>query len=284
MKEISRGVFQSQKLYEGATINLTIPVNYTAMFSSATSDKGNTVSGMFDIQYRRWKLDRWEIFEKGQPFVIGDSNHTGSLVSQDDILLREGLIIDMRHNPGIGFRNHTIPIGLPHGGTWSEDITWIEPVSQCADTNLSIELITDNEAKSFSGGKAFSIIDRGAFIGLNYTEIESRPWNDNQTLDLFGRAHKAARMHNVLMASSLNISLPLDSQTRTVPKIPTSDDKYFMNSDTITRGKIGLLASTVPGVPGYTNLSNFIPYYPDRITKLLALNYSAVGMLSYRSG
>jgi len=195
------------------------------MFSSATSDQGNTVSGLFDIQYRRWKFDRWGILDKGQPYVTGDSRDIQSLITQDKILLTEGLIVDMRDNPGIGFRNHTIPMGLEHvswqclfmllwvltalqGGTWSEDITWIEPVTRCADTNLSIELTTVNSVSDVYDNNTFAVIDRGAFLGLDATALESPPWLDNQTLDLFGRAFKAARMHNVIVASSLNISLP----------------------------------------------------------------------------
>jgi len=281
MNETSPGHFESVELYEGATINLTIPVNYTAMFTSATSNKGNTVSGLFDIQYRRWNLDRWGILDKGQPYVRGESRHIESLITQDDILLREGLIIDMRENPGIGFRNHTIPVGLKHGGIWSEDITWIEAVTRCADTNLSIELRIENSVEDIGDNRTLFIVDRGAFIGLDNTEVESRPWLDNQTLDLFGRAHKAARMHNVLVASSLNVSLPLDPQTSTLPKIPILDDTLSVGFDTISRGPLGMVGSAFPGVPGYSNLSDFIPYYPDRIVKLLALNYSAISRFPY---
>jgi hypothetical protein len=277
--ETSPGTLKSVELYEGATINLTIPENYTAMFTSATSDKGNTVSGLFDIQYRRWRLDRWGVLDKGEPYVRGESRYIESLITQDDILLREGLIIDMRENPGIGFRNHTIPVGLKHGGSWSEDITWIEVVTHCADTNLTIERRDENSVEDIINNRSMFIVDRGAFIGLNYTALESPPWNDNQTLDLFGRAYKAARMHNVLVASSLNISLPLNPQTRTLPKIsvPSPDPRInSQNQEQILRGNLGMIGSKSPTVPGYSNLSNFVPYYPDHIKKLLALNYSAI--------
>ena len=49
------GNLTSVKKDPSSTINTTLPANYTAMFSSGTADVGNTVSGMFDVQYRRWK-------------------------------------------------------------------------------------------------------------------------------------------------------------------------------------------------------------------------------------
>lgn len=300
MNETSPGHFESVETDETSTINLTIPENFTAMFTSATSDRGNTVSGLFDIQYRHWKFDRVGGLDKGQPYVTGDSRHIESLITQDTILLKEGLIIDMRENPGIGFRNHTIPIGLEHGGTWSEDITWIESVTRCADTNLSIELRTVNPVESYIDNNTFFIVDRGAFVGLDKTVLESPPWNDNQTLDLFGRAHKAARMHNVLVASSLNVSLPLDPPTKTLPKFVVKETSkaepgMFNNQDieTILLGEMRGVGGAPPEVPGYSmgktsvstgntsvpKVPGFVPHYPDGVVKLLALNYSAISML-----
>jgi hypothetical protein len=288
MSETEPGVWKSLETDENSTINITIPANFTTMFTSATSDRGNTVSGLFDIQYRRWKFNQNGIINKGQPYVRGDSRTIGTLITQDRILLTEGLIVDMRDNPGIGFRNHTIPVGLEHGGTWNEDITWIEPVTRCADTNLSIELRIENTVDDFSDNNTFSIVDRGAFFGLDTTALESPPWTDNQTLDLFGRAHKAARMHNVLVASSLNISLPLDQNTEPLPKMPVTDTSSaspYMFSvatfDAILFDEMRGVGGAPPEVPDYSGGNTSVPFvghYPNGLKKLLALNYSAIGM------
>jgi hypothetical protein len=287
MKEIEPGHWQSVETDENSTINITIPANFTTMFTSATSNSGKTVSGLFDIQYRRWKFDQDGIINKGQPFVKGDSRYIGTLIAQDRILLTEGLIVDMRENPGVGFRNHTIPVGLEHGGTWTEDITWIEPVTRCADTNLSIELRTENNM-DFSDNSTFYVVDRGAFLGLDTTALESPPWIDNQTLDLFGRAHKAARMHNVLVASSLNVPLPAK---QILPRIVVNDTNSappYMYSetrmDTILLGQLTGVGGAPPEVPEYSAGNSSVPFvnhYPDGYKKLLALNYSAISMSPY---
>jgi hypothetical protein len=219
--------------------------------------------------------------------VKGDSRYIGTLITQDRILLVEGLIVDMRENPGIGFRNHTIPVGLKHDGTWTEDITWIEPVTRCADTNLSIELRTENNM-DFSDNSTFYVVDRGAFLGLDTTALESPPWIDNQTLDLFGRAHKAARMHNVLVASSLNVPLPAK---QILPRIVVNDTNSappYMYSetrmDTILLGQLTGVGGAPPEVPEYSAGNSSVPFvnhYPDGYKKLLALNYSAISMSPY---
>ncbi|KAF7511510.1 hypothetical protein GJ744_004098 [Endocarpon pusillum] len=289
--ETSPGMLQSVETDSTSTVNLTIPRNITTMFTSATSDRGNTVSGLFDIQYRRWKITRWGVYDKGQPYVGGASRHIESLIAQEGILLKEGLIVDMRESPGIGFRNHTVPMGLEYGGTWSEDITWIEPVTQCADTNLSIELRTNDNVNDLSANRTFFIVDRGAFLDLNDTALESPPWNDNQTLDLFGRAYKAARMHNVIVASALNISLPLIPPTTTVSRFmvkETAAGTAFFGPDfeTIALGGLSDIVDPTEEVSGPSPDNSSVPtgnmsrperpHYSDGVVKLVALNFSAI--------
>jgi hypothetical protein len=292
MNETEEGTLRSFETDEYSTINTTIPRNFTEMFRSATSDLGNTVSGLFDIQYRRWKIDRTDIIDRGQPYVRGNSRHIESMVQTDAILLKEGLIVDLRSNPGVGLRNHTIPRGLRYGGTWSEDITWIEPVTQCVDTNLSAEVRTENTVASFESNVTQHMIDRGAFVNLSYADLESRPWIDNQTLDLFAHAFKAARMHNVLIAASIGLELPLNGSTKTAPPYPIGTE--VVNPIDLTSMKTSQLRgfgglppvirvydfnspNTSSSNASASQLSTFVPYYPDGMKKLLALNYSAIG-------
>ena len=70
--EVSPGRLQSVKQDASSTINTTIPANITEMFTSATSGSGNTLSGLFDIQYRRWRISFADIIDHGKGVVEGD--------------------------------------------------------------------------------------------------------------------------------------------------------------------------------------------------------------------
>lgn len=294
MKETKPGIWQSERSGDDSTVNITIPRNYTQMFKSATSENGSTISGMFDIQYRRWTIDHTELIEKGEPYIRGKSRYIENLVKEDAVLLKEGLIIDTRSSPGIGFRNHTIPLNTKYGGTWNEDITWIEPVTQCAHTNLSVEFRTEIPLESFLPNNTVYMVDRGAFLGLQYGNLESRPWLDKQDLDLLAHAQKAARMHNVLVASNLEIPLPLEEGTETLPPRPLAaplitetDFQWLKLSRMEGLRDLSALVSlynsnkskiSSDGLPDHQT-NPHIPSYPDGVNKLLALNLSAVGKL-----
>jgi hypothetical protein len=163
----------------------------------------------------------------------------------------------------------------------------------------------EENVESFEVNQTLRLIDRGAFLDLQNSDIESRPWIDNQTLDLFAHAYKAARMHNVLVASSLDVSLPLNEPSKVVPPIPISTgyDNVFSTADFVglQLSPFKGVGGTAPSIPGYgisnsTSLSgnfsapsprNFTPHYPDGVVKLLALDYPAIEQICaghYRVG
>ncbi|KAK1830670.1 hypothetical protein QBC39DRAFT_353599 [Podospora conica] len=223
--QVEPGIFQGIEKDASSTINTTVPANLTEIFTSATSAPGSTVSGLFDIQYRRFKTSYPDYINKGKGVVQGDFRTVETLLVEPGLHVREGLVIDTRDaSPGIGFRNHTIPLGSHQGATWSEDLTWLEPVTKCVDTNLSIELTAVEKQDKPN----MFLIDRGAFLDLDQKILESRVWGDNQTLDLQGRAYKAARMYNVLIAKYLNLTLPL--RENMAPR-NLSDPALGFNSD-----------------------------------------------------
>ncbi|KAL8376058.1 hypothetical protein RB595_007258 [Gaeumannomyces hyphopodioides] len=293
--EVAPGNFSSVRRDNSSFVNTTIPLNYTTMFASATGDPGNTLSGMFDVQYRRWTVKFVDLIDDGAPGARGDYRFIELLIPQNDILIKEGLIVDVTDkNPGIGFRNHTVPTGLAFGGTWTEDLTWLEPVTSCADTNLTAEYVTQVVEGSFTPNRTWTLIDRGAFRDLDMTALESPAWGDNQTLDLFGRAHKAARMYNVHAARVLNVSLPLDSSVGTIPKIlltngsdGSSLDKRFNDllfsdvdvDNTKLSSLIGLGKTRFSSNSSDSDIrppANFAPRYPDGLRKLFASNLTAI--------
>ncbi|CAG9947227.1 unnamed protein product [Clonostachys rosea f. rosea IK726] len=290
--EFPNGTLRSVKQNEDSIIDTRIPANFTTMFSSATDGVGDTISGLFDIQYRRWKTAYVDLVDNGEPRIQGAQRFVENLIPQDDISIREGLIIDTRNNPGLGLRNHTIPIGLRQGGTWSEDLTWFEPVTRCADTNLTIEIRINDTVDTFGSETKVYLVDHGAFRNLDLGELETRPWIDNQSLDLFGRAHKAARMFNVFTADILNISLPLGPGNDTLPEISVTtslsqnatlwgDLTLFggIKPENIQINEIKTIADLYRYKMSTQNISvprNFTNRYPDGYKKLFASNFTAI--------
>lgn len=204
------------------------------------------------------------------------------LIPQEDVLLKKGLIVGVRDNPGIGFRNHTVPIDLVHGGTWSEDLTWLEPVTSCIDTNLTIEIRTLDSIEDWAAEETVYLVDKGALRDLDVRALQTRPWGDNQTLDLFGRAYKAARMYNVLVANSLNVSPPLPLGEDTISRLDTQvgvlnstlnmDDIIFSiyNPDLIKIREIkGLKDEYYDRNQSVVPPSDFVDQYEDGQRKLL---------------
>jgi hypothetical protein len=72
---------------------------------------------------------------------------TESLILRTGIFAIRGLVVDM-DNPGIGLWNRTLPTETPHGGVWPADVLWLEPVSACVDTNLSLDYMVEDDSST----------------------------------------------------------------------------------------------------------------------------------------
>ncbi|KAJ3455213.1 hypothetical protein MRS44_013813 [Fusarium solani] len=191
-------------------VDLRIPQNVTEAFTSAT--RNTTVSSIFDIQYRSYKHDTTAYTSTEYPlqnnslYTIGSMRTLQSLILNDKIELVQGLVVNTI-NGGVGFRNHTIPEQIEFGSSWQEDLLWIEPVTECVDTNLIIEFDnilseTDNphEAQSF-------LVDNGGFVNLSpdFPSIhENTTENDPQ---LRASAYRAAAFNNAFAAAFYNLTV-----------------------------------------------------------------------------
>lgn len=161
--------------HKGAYISSEIADNITDVFTSATSSEGNTVAGIFDIEYRSFFNygNRTKPSEKENDFWIdqGRSRTSGvyhffeSLVLNDKIEAIEGLIVDTVHG-GVGFRNHTLPPNSLEGTTWSEDLLWLEPVTECVDMNLTLDYTLSDDIGSSSNTIDARLTDRGGIANL----------------------------------------------------------------------------------------------------------------------
>ncbi len=184
-----------------STYDLHIPENLTRIFSSGTLNN-RTVSGLFDMQYRLWNTAINFDARKPEPYPVGVYRSVDSIFSHNTTKIVEGLVVDTV-NGGIGFRNHSIPTGLRNGATWSEDLTWIEPVTECVDTNLSYKVVLNLSDFREQG----SLVDKGGFAHLAKDEPHQGRWNDGQDLDLKARAYRAAWHNNVLSMIHFNLTV-----------------------------------------------------------------------------
>jgi hypothetical protein len=205
--------------WNGTTYNLDVPSNSTSevapllkeIYSSGTQDNKTTVSNYFDIEWRQFTTRNDRLIDNGTTFSVGMFRQVDSLILHDDIKPIEGLIVDARSG-GVGFRNHTLPIGVDTGATWTEDILFIEPVTACIDTNLTLDFaITMNTSASVTGIKDLVLTDRGGFANLDQTYPHFNQDNPQVDPDLIGRAYKAAWLNNAYAMNFLNVTNPNNS-------------------------------------------------------------------------
>ncbi|KAF9469428.1 hypothetical protein BDZ94DRAFT_381310 [Collybia nuda] len=213
------------------TINRTdIPPSVLEKFSS-------TPHGPFNMQFRRYYIS-----DGGYNFSMAKTQIgiVQSLILQEGIFAADGLIVDMTETPGIGLTNHTIP-SFEEGATWSQDMFWLEPVTTCVNTNLTIDYIRTDEF----GVNKFNLTDRGGFVNLT-TEYPTMS-RDGQNINLYEHAYRGAVFGNYYTMKSFN------NMTRNESYIGKT---YFLNrTDTsfkpgdISAGGLTILSNTTLGDP-----------------------------------
>lgn len=119
----------------------------------------STPYGPFSMQFRKFYSSLNETYTALNGVLV----NLQSFIGRSDIFAIEGLIVDLRDTPGIGFWNHTIP-NLHAGGSWSEDVLWLEPVSSCVNTNISIDY--ELEYLPTDPHLGFNYTDRGGLASV----------------------------------------------------------------------------------------------------------------------
>ncbi|KAF5356948.1 hypothetical protein D9756_006370 [Leucocoprinus leucothites] len=180
------------------TMNTTYPPTLIGTFNSSQHSP-------FTMQYRRTFRSNAQVnISSG---ILGTPQ---SLLLRDGVFIVEGLVVDMTPgNYGIGFWNNTLP-DTPNGGVWSQDILWLEPVTECVDTNLTVEYTqmgnenpVDNASLSpLNGTSNFNFTDHGGFHSL--TRAVPLLMNSSQQVDLASRAFRGAVLSNMYTMEYLN--------------------------------------------------------------------------------
>ncbi|KAK4096168.1 hypothetical protein N658DRAFT_459157 [Parathielavia hyrcaniae] len=192
-----------------------IPPALRDMYSSGTHGIGTTVSNFFDIGWRQLtiKIDSFGVLNNGSSeYSVSMFRHLDSVALDDSIMLVEGLVVDTRTG-GVGFRNHTVPQPPDRNVTWQEDILFVEPVTVCVDTNLTFDFTASgrNFSSTSNGPPDYRVTDRGGFVNLNLTYPYYDRDDPQANPDLWGRAYKAAMMHNAYAMMYLNVTNPGDA-------------------------------------------------------------------------
>lgn len=190
------------------TYNVTIPQHQRDLYSGGLAKFAKTVSGFFDIRSRQFAWNSEATKNNGNSFPVDSWRMLRSLVLDEKIEAVEGLVVDMIKG-GIGFRNHSVPVQVRLGAEWTEDLLWMEPVTECVDTNLTLEYMLPNPPSlDASNMIKLNIIDNGGFSQL----IQQYPMlnmDDNQNNPkLRDRAYKAAWLLNTYIALAFNVTRP----------------------------------------------------------------------------
>ncbi|KAF7373474.1 hypothetical protein MSAN_00557100 [Mycena sanguinolenta] len=177
----------------GAVNTTVIPADIVNRFNS-------TPYGNFGMQFRRYYNGATEFH---YPILLPQFATTESLILRNGIFAIDGLIVDL-DNPGIGLWNHTLPVGTSHGATWSEDVLWLEPVSECVDTNLTIDYVLENAASFSNQVDSYNLVDHGGFYNLPRDDPTLD--GEGQNINLQQHAYKGAVLSNFLTMSNLNLT------------------------------------------------------------------------------
>ncbi|SPQ25308.1 977e06de-1174-4cee-afc6-2ce7c3bfd637 [Thermothielavioides terrestris] len=188
----------------------SIPDIWMSTFTDGARQVNQSVSSIFDIQWRT-QVNASDAFGSQGWYVKSGYRQIGILILDPGIHLVDGLIVDAQTG-GIGFRNHTTPAPVhEYGSTWTEDILFIEPDTQCVDLNVTFDFYLTQNNTSRLAPRNLSLTDRGGFSQLARKSPDlSVPVDGNGQgpLDLRERAYKAAWANNFFTLAYFNATGP----------------------------------------------------------------------------
>nr|CEG04360.1 unnamed protein product [Fusarium clavum] len=221
-------IVSSDSLQSNCTVlygtNTTVPNILHDIYMSGTSKLRTTISNYFDIQWRQLTTQYNKNYNNGTPIAVGVFRPLESFALREDVRPIEGLIVDSI-NGGVGLRNHTLPVGHTQGATWTEDLLFLEPETECVNLNVSIDFEISTSSKSSVGIAVTKLFmtDHGGFVHINKTKPENNAENNNKP-DLKTRAYQAAWFTNGINMLLMNITDQTD-KTKGVKAFDRIDSK-----------------------------------------------------------
>jgi hypothetical protein len=219
---------------------------------------GTTIAGPKEVQFRNMFFYQ-NLSSSDEEIAVGLTRPMQYLILNTEYTIIEGIILDPIDG-GVGFRNHTIPIGLQLGATWQEDLLWIQPETVCTANNFSIHFPFGNAHVNElfpgvnTGVDPNDLTDRylqddGAFAHRNWSIPSPRwdiygpdsLWNITGPIpDLAQRSFLGAWWDNYFTAAALNVS----ANSNTL--VGKQYDQYFTNYTSI----ISPFAITISNIDG----------------------------------
>jgi hypothetical protein len=187
--------------------DMMVPSSLIDLYQSGLSTQPETVSSFFDIQSRQYTYKNESTKMNNKPYLVDTFRMLEPLVLNDAIEAREGVVVDTQQGR-IAFRHHRLPTRSGVGAEWSEDLLFLEPQTECVDTNLTLEFRIPTEGSLSPPLDNLTLIDNGGFSELiqeyptfNITNSQSEP-------SLRFRAYKAAWMMNTYSMLIMNVTRP----------------------------------------------------------------------------
>lgn len=191
-------------------VNSTIPQITLDTFSSGS--KKSTIAGPTDLKFRAYIMAETPWVDHNASRPLGRLENLPMLILEEKYHIIEGLIVDPFRG-GVGLQNHTIPVGLNFGATWTEDVLWIRPETRCTNTNLSLHFsVTNNVSISYSGDLGY-LQDDGGFSDIPAVppqprwDTEDNEWKQvSSSPDLKRSADILAWWNNQFTAWTMNLT------------------------------------------------------------------------------
>jgi hypothetical protein len=190
---------------------------------------------------------------------------------------------------------------LPHTAllTLTQDILFIEPVTECANMNLTLEFdVRGSSALNSLQAGNLSIRDNGGFADINQTYPYYIPETAQDDPELAYRAYKGAWSSNVWTMLYMNITNPgpslsgmksfsyLTSEKGQLHNLPVSNftnASSAVNANSIFTGKFAQYIQDIPssnysngGKPSVYNFTSSTRYQPVNPWQITSANFSSM--------
>ncbi|KAI9290086.1 hypothetical protein BC943DRAFT_355912 [Umbelopsis sp. AD052] len=190
---------------------------YANVTSKFTSPEGTQSS--LNIQFRNYVTKSQNGVNNNQAVPVGELTNIQSFLLSDSITAAEGIVVDMTNTPGIGIVHHTFPSDN-QGGQWYRDVLWLEPATECVDTNLTIQFKLSDDLTT-PVNNSIVLVDKGGLFGLTTAQPDAYT-DTSDHIDLRHHAYAGAVWGNLAVLSTLNVTRSASHYGNTYPLTPNS--------------------------------------------------------------